>query len=108
MSLEDFFNYKYDVIELESLTNNLKRTKVGESGACSGTVDPESVIPPTAMEDSSLSEDEDIETSTSNNYFTKIKKKARKNERKMTEESYDMIPPTASLNRRIKLGSTSD
>ena len=61
------------------------------------------------MEESSLScEDEDIEPSSSNNCFTKIRTKARKNERKHTEESDDMIPPTDSLNRGIKLGTTSD
>ena len=32
----------------------------------------------------------------------------RKNKRKNTEESCDMIPPTASLNREIKLGTVSD
>ena len=47
-----------------------------------GTVDPEIVIPPTAMEESSLSEDEDFERGSSNNCFTNIKKKTRKNERK--------------------------
>ena len=108
VTLEDFFNYEDDVIEPESLTNNHNRIKGGESCAGSGTVDPESVIPPTTMEESSLSEDEDFEPSSSNYCFTKIKKKARKNERKNTEESYDMIPPTASLNRGIKLGTTSD
>ena len=108
VTLADFFNYEDDVIEPESLTNNYKRIKGGESRADFETVDPESVIPPTAMEESSLSEDEDFESSCSNNCFTKIKKKARKNERKNTEESYDMIPPTASLNRGRKLGTTSD
>ena len=108
VTLEDLFNYEDDVIEPESLTNNHNRIKGGESWAGSGTVDPEFVIPPTAMEESSLSEDEDFEPSSSNICFTKIKKKARKNERKNTEESYDMIPPTASLNRGIKLGTTSD
>ena len=108
VTLADFFNYEDDVIEPESLTNNYKRIKGGESRADFETVDPESVIPPTAMEESSLSEDEDFESSCSNNCFTKINKKARKNERKNTEESYDMIPPTASLNRGRKLGTTSD
>ena len=105
MSLEDFFNSDDDVIEL----NNHKRIKGGESGVGSDTGNPESVIPPTAMEESSLScEDEDIEPSSSNNCFTKIKKKARKNERKYTVERFDVIPPTASLNRGIKSGTTSD
>ena len=76
LSLEDFFNYEDDVIEPESLTNNYKRLKGRESGAGSGTDDPESVIPPTAMEESRLSEDEDIEPSSSNNCFKKIKKKS--------------------------------
>ena len=108
VTLEDFFNCEDDVFEPGSLTKHHNRIKGGESGAGSGTVGPESVIPPTTMKESSLSEDEDIELSSSNNCFTKIKKKARKNERKSTEESYDMIPPTASLNRGIKLGTTSD
>ena len=38
----------------------------------------------------------------------KLKKKARKNERKNTEESYDMIPPIPVLNRGTKLGTTTD
>ena len=108
VTLEDFFNYEDDVIEPESLTNNYKRIKGGERRADFETVDPVSVIPPTAIEESSLSEDEDFESSCSNNCFTKIKKKARKNGRKNTEESYDMIQPAASLNRGIKLGTTSD
>ena len=66
-TLEDFFNYEDDVIEPESLTNNYKRIKGGESRADFETVDPESVIPPTAMEESSLSEDEEFEPSCSNN-----------------------------------------
>ena len=105
MSFQDFFNCEGDVIE----PNNHKRNKGGESGASSDTENPESVIPPTAMEESSLTyEDEDIEPSSSNNYFTKIKQKARKNERKYTAESFDVIPPTASLNRGIKSRTISD
>ena len=105
MSFEDFFNSEDLVIE----PNNHKRIKGGESGAGSDTENSESVIPPAAMEESSLScKDEHIEPSSSNNCYTKIKKKARKNERKYTAESFDMIPPTASLNRRIKSGTISD
>ena len=74
LSLENFFNYEDDVVEPESLINNHRRIKGGESGAGFGTVDPESVIPPTPIEESSLSwEDENNETSSSNNFFTKIK-----------------------------------
>ena len=49
-----------------SLTKNYNGIKGGESEAGSDTGDLESVIPPTAME------------SSSNNYFTKIKKMAEK------------------------------
>ena len=50
VSLEYFFYYEDDVIEPENLTNNLKRIKGGESGAGSGTIDPESVISQTAKQ----------------------------------------------------------
>lgn len=132
VSFQDFLSSEDEDIESESSTNHYTRIKVAESLSGSGTGDPADVIPSSAIgagssadvippsaagtsdparvippsatiESSFLScEEDDAEPSSITSDFTRIKEKARKINRKSTEESYDVIPPTASLNRGVQ------
>jgi len=106
MSFEDFFSEDEDS-EPEISTNNYTRIKKAKSrGTAAGTGDAEKVIPSTVGEKESSSsscEEEYVEPNSRANCFTKVKEKMRKSKRKNTEdESYDVIPPTVSLDCGIK------
>lgn len=105
VSLEDFFSIEDDVIELQNLTSNNTRIKGQKSSSGSRTVDPASVIPPTAKEESrSLDcKEQDIDPGGSTKYYTKIKEKARKRETNNAEESYEVIPPTCTASFKSQI-----